>query len=200
MGKELWGSKAIGEKTQRQLDSIRSKKKIVKMFILVVLIFGLRTLLASVSRIFHLCILRYQHHLPPVYATCVFGLLLQYYRSAICGWRNCTDCTFERSDSYSLRNTPSNSKSGDFKGNYTKKNLKQIRRLTTKWRDGTLRHRYSSTRRERRYENGDAVQHTVVPPTSKNYCEGKLQLDHICRLNTKRSHRSRGKKTITTDL
>nr|CAH7754246.1 unnamed protein product [Callosobruchus chinensis] len=41
MGKVLWGSKAIGEKTQRQLDSIQSKKKIVKMFILIVLIFGL---------------------------------------------------------------------------------------------------------------------------------------------------------------
>ncbi|XP_066142581.1 tachykinin-like peptides receptor 86C isoform X1 [Euwallacea fornicatus] len=41
MGKVLWGSKSIGELTQRQLDSIQSKRKVVKMFILVVLIFGL---------------------------------------------------------------------------------------------------------------------------------------------------------------
>ncbi|XP_048521233.1 tachykinin-like peptides receptor 86C isoform X1 [Dendroctonus ponderosae] len=41
MGKVLWGSKSIGELTQRQLDSIRSKRKVVKMFILVVVIFGI---------------------------------------------------------------------------------------------------------------------------------------------------------------
>lgn len=28
MGKVLWGSKSIGELTQRQLDSIRSKRKV----------------------------------------------------------------------------------------------------------------------------------------------------------------------------
>ncbi|XP_030754649.1 tachykinin-like peptides receptor 86C [Sitophilus oryzae] len=41
MGKVLWGSRSIGELTQRQADAIRSKRKVVKMFILVVLIFGL---------------------------------------------------------------------------------------------------------------------------------------------------------------
>nr|XP_018916865.1 PREDICTED: tachykinin-like peptides receptor 86C isoform X1 [Bemisia tabaci] len=40
MGKALWGSKAIGELTQRQQDSIQSKKKVVKMFIVVVIIFA----------------------------------------------------------------------------------------------------------------------------------------------------------------
>ncbi|XP_038223023.1 tachykinin-like peptides receptor 86C [Zerene cesonia] len=41
MGKVLWGSRSIGELTQRQLDSIRSKRKVVKMFILVIIIFGI---------------------------------------------------------------------------------------------------------------------------------------------------------------
>ncbi|XP_060523858.1 tachykinin-like peptides receptor 86C [Cylas formicarius] len=41
MGKVLWGSKSIGERTQRQINSIRSKRKVVKMFFLVVMIFGL---------------------------------------------------------------------------------------------------------------------------------------------------------------
>ncbi|KAL0832963.1 hypothetical protein ABMA28_001097 [Loxostege sticticalis] len=41
MGKVLWGSRSIGELTQRQVDSIRSKRKVVKMFILVIVIFGI---------------------------------------------------------------------------------------------------------------------------------------------------------------
>ncbi|XP_045460020.1 tachykinin-like peptides receptor 86C isoform X1 [Harmonia axyridis] len=41
MGKVLWGSASIGEMTQRHKDSIRSKRKVVKMFILIVSIFGI---------------------------------------------------------------------------------------------------------------------------------------------------------------
>ncbi|XP_054263186.1 tachykinin-like peptides receptor 86C isoform X1 [Macrosteles quadrilineatus] len=41
MGRELWGSKSIGEQTQRQLDAIKSKRKVVRMFIIVVTIFAL---------------------------------------------------------------------------------------------------------------------------------------------------------------
>ncbi|XP_050343422.1 tachykinin-like peptides receptor 86C [Nymphalis io] len=41
MGRVLWGSRSIGELTQRQADSIRSKRKVVKMFILVIVIFGI---------------------------------------------------------------------------------------------------------------------------------------------------------------
>ncbi|KPJ03698.1 Tachykinin-like peptides receptor 86C [Papilio xuthus] len=41
MGRVLWGSRSIGELTQRQLDSIQSKRKVVKMFILVIIIFGI---------------------------------------------------------------------------------------------------------------------------------------------------------------
>ncbi|CAF1253388.1 unnamed protein product [Adineta steineri] len=38
---ELWGQTAIGEVTKRQRDSIQSKRKVVKMLIAVVLIFGI---------------------------------------------------------------------------------------------------------------------------------------------------------------
>ncbi|KAG8320084.1 hypothetical protein J6590_076935 [Homalodisca vitripennis] len=40
MGRELWGSRSIGELTQRQLESIKSKRKVVRMFIVIVTIFG----------------------------------------------------------------------------------------------------------------------------------------------------------------
>ncbi|XP_011313057.1 tachykinin-like peptides receptor 86C isoform X2 [Fopius arisanus] len=40
MGRKLWGSKSIGEHTQHQKESMKSKRKVVKMFIIVVLIFG----------------------------------------------------------------------------------------------------------------------------------------------------------------
>ncbi|XP_055584700.1 tachykinin-like peptides receptor 86C [Uranotaenia lowii] len=41
MGRELWGSRSIGEHTERQLESMKSKKKVVRMFIIVVTIFGI---------------------------------------------------------------------------------------------------------------------------------------------------------------
>ncbi|CAG2059772.1 unnamed protein product, partial [Timema podura] len=41
MGRELWGNRSIGELTQRQLDAIKSKRKVIQMFILVVIIFAL---------------------------------------------------------------------------------------------------------------------------------------------------------------
>lgn len=31
MGRELWGSRSIGELTQRQIDSIKSKRKVSRM-------------------------------------------------------------------------------------------------------------------------------------------------------------------------
>lgn len=33
MGRELWGSRAIGVLTQRQVDSIKSKRKVIYSFI-----------------------------------------------------------------------------------------------------------------------------------------------------------------------
>ncbi|XP_068201558.1 tachykinin-like peptides receptor 86C [Palaemon carinicauda] len=41
IGRELWGSKTIGEMSERQINSIRSKRRIVKMFIVIVAAFGL---------------------------------------------------------------------------------------------------------------------------------------------------------------
>lgn len=41
MGRELWGSKSIGEHTERQRESVCAKKKVVRMFIAVVAIFGI---------------------------------------------------------------------------------------------------------------------------------------------------------------
>ncbi|XP_074094075.1 tachykinin-like peptides receptor 86C isoform X2 [Cotesia typhae] len=40
MGRELWGIKSIGEHTEHQKYSMKSKRKVVKMFIIVVTIFG----------------------------------------------------------------------------------------------------------------------------------------------------------------
>ncbi|CAL4097464.1 unnamed protein product [Meganyctiphanes norvegica] len=39
IGFTLWGSRSIGEQTQRQMDAIRSKRKVVKMMVVVVIIF-----------------------------------------------------------------------------------------------------------------------------------------------------------------
>jgi len=32
MGKELWGSHSIGERTERQLESMKSKRKVKELF------------------------------------------------------------------------------------------------------------------------------------------------------------------------
>ncbi|XP_001652376.3 tachykinin-like peptides receptor 99D [Aedes aegypti] len=40
VGLELWGSKSIGECTQRQLENIKSKRRVVKMMMVVVVIFA----------------------------------------------------------------------------------------------------------------------------------------------------------------
>ncbi|CAG2106386.1 unnamed protein product [Medioppia subpectinata] len=41
VGRELWGSQSIGECTAKQMESIKSKRKIVKMMMMVVAIFGI---------------------------------------------------------------------------------------------------------------------------------------------------------------
>merc|ERR550532_3885061 len=40
IGLELWGQQAIGEATAVQADSIKSKRRVVKMMVMVVIIFG----------------------------------------------------------------------------------------------------------------------------------------------------------------
>ncbi|XP_017462280.1 PREDICTED: tachykinin-like peptides receptor 86C [Rhagoletis zephyria] len=41
MGRVLWGSRSIGENTDRQMESMRSKRKVVRMFIAIVSIFAI---------------------------------------------------------------------------------------------------------------------------------------------------------------
>ncbi|XP_055387751.1 tachykinin-like peptides receptor 86C [Condylostylus longicornis] len=41
MGRVLWGSRSIGENTERQIESMKSKKKVVRMFIAIVSIFAI---------------------------------------------------------------------------------------------------------------------------------------------------------------
>ncbi|XP_047103613.1 bombesin receptor subtype-3-like [Schistocerca piceifrons] len=40
MGRQLWGDRAIGESTDRQQEAVRSKRKVVRMLVLVVSIFA----------------------------------------------------------------------------------------------------------------------------------------------------------------
>ncbi|XP_013138830.1 PREDICTED: neuromedin-K receptor-like [Papilio polytes] len=40
IGRELWGSKSIGESSQRQADNVKSKRRVVKMMIVIVVIFA----------------------------------------------------------------------------------------------------------------------------------------------------------------
>ncbi|XP_018330167.1 tachykinin-like peptides receptor 99D isoform X2 [Agrilus planipennis] len=40
IGIELWGSQSIGESTQRQIENIKSKRRVVKMMVVVVIIFA----------------------------------------------------------------------------------------------------------------------------------------------------------------
>lgn len=74
MGRELWGSRSIGELTQRQIDSIKSKRKVYspsnRTFRAFIKTFSLISgcedvynsssdiclLLAALSRLFYLCL------------------------------------------------------------------------------------------------------------------------------------------------
>ncbi|XP_066903444.1 tachykinin-like peptides receptor 86C [Halyomorpha halys] len=108
MGKELWGSRSIGELTQRQIDSIKSKRKVVKMFILIVIVFAVCWLP------YHLYFIYTHHRKDVVYTKYVQHIYLgfywlamanammnpaiyyfmnprfrEYFRKAICDWDCC---------------------------------------------------------------------------------------------------------------
>ncbi|XP_073985809.1 tachykinin-like peptides receptor 86C isoform X4 [Rhodnius prolixus] len=106
MGRELWGSRSIGELTQRQLDSIKSKRKVVGMLLVIVLVFGLCWL---PYHGYFLCAhhwpaLVYTRHVQHVYlafywlamSNAMLNPLIyysmnhrfrEYFRKAVCEWR-----------------------------------------------------------------------------------------------------------------
>ncbi|XP_047984209.1 tachykinin-like peptides receptor 86C [Leguminivora glycinivorella] len=107
MGRVLWGSRSIGELTQRQIDSIRSKRKVVKMFILVIVIFGICWLPYQSYFIythFNPSILykKYVQHVylgfywlamanamvNPIIYYWMNAKFRTYFRTAMCGWRD----------------------------------------------------------------------------------------------------------------
>ncbi|XP_054286481.1 tachykinin-like peptides receptor 86C [Macrosteles quadrilineatus] len=116
MGRELWGSRSIGELTQRQIDSIKSKRKVVRMFIVIVTIFGVCWLP------YHSYFLYTHYHRDVPYSKYVQHLYLmfywlamsnamvnpliyywmnarfrQYFRTAVCEWR-CLQRSEQHSD------------------------------------------------------------------------------------------------------
>ncbi|CAH1176890.1 unnamed protein product [Phaedon cochleariae] len=106
MGTVLWGSRSIGEKTQRQIDAIRSKRKVVKMFILVVMIFGICWLPYHGYFIYvyfdtNVIFSRYTQHVylgfywfamsnamvNPLIYYWMNARFRKYFKSVICGWK-----------------------------------------------------------------------------------------------------------------
>ncbi|XP_063619643.1 tachykinin-like peptides receptor 86C [Cydia splendana] len=107
MGRVLWGSRSIGELTQRQIDSIRSKRKVVKMFILVIVIFGICWLPYQSYFIYthfnpSIMYKKYVQHVylgfywlamanamvNPIIYYWMNAKFRTYFRTAMCGWRD----------------------------------------------------------------------------------------------------------------
>ncbi|XP_018570439.1 tachykinin-like peptides receptor 86C [Anoplophora glabripennis] len=199
MGRVLWGSSSIGEMTQRQLDAIRSKRKVVKMFISVVLIFGICWLPYHAYFIYiyydtNVIFSKYTQHVylgfywfamsnamvNPLIYYWMNARFRQYFKSAICGWNI---CRFNRNeDSPAIgRHSHSFSKSGA---------------------DGSTKIRISSPReKEQRYQNGNSLKQ-YSPMERGNSSEKDGSLRDSRRNSNRWSSRSitQGKQKRTTNL
>ncbi|XP_050714385.1 tachykinin-like peptides receptor 99D [Eriocheir sinensis] len=72
IGHELWGSRSIGELTERQATSIRSKRRVVKMFLVIVAVFAVCWLpqQAFFLYTYHNAAVLDTAHIQHVYLTC----------------------------------------------------------------------------------------------------------------------------------
>ncbi|KAL7023259.1 hypothetical protein ACKWTF_012541 [Chironomus riparius] len=73
MGRELWGSRSIGEHTERQLESMKSKRKVVRMFVMIVTMFAVFWLP------YHLFFIYSYHNISMASASYVQHLYLAFY-------------------------------------------------------------------------------------------------------------------------
>ncbi|XP_023012805.1 tachykinin-like peptides receptor 86C [Leptinotarsa decemlineata] len=191
MGTVLWGSRSIGEKTQRQVDSIKSKRKVVKMFILVVLIFGICWLPYHSYFIYiyfdtKILFSRYTQHVylgfywfamsnamvNPLIYYWMNARFRKYFKAAIFGWIRYIQ---NRRDS---DETPPNDENRSH--SYSRSGA-----------EGTIRVRLSRRERNYHYQNGSALQIT----------RANLNGDSESIKSRRWSTRSRSwKKQMTTDL
>ncbi|CAG9853775.1 unnamed protein product [Phyllotreta striolata] len=159
MGSVLWGSRSIGEKTQRQIDAIKSKRRVVKMFVSIVVIFGVCWLPYHGYFIYvyfdtNILFKKYTQHVylgfywfamsnamvNPLIYYWMNGRFRKYFKSAVCAGLTCRARrkNTEESQHFNDRQFQSLSKSG---GN------------------GTIKIRVTSPRdKEQRYRNGNPLQ------------------------------------------
>nr|XP_015837848.1 PREDICTED: tachykinin-like peptides receptor 86C isoform X2 [Tribolium castaneum] len=140
MGKELWGSRSIGEMTQRQIDSIRSKRKVVKMFIFVVFIFAICWLpyhgyFLYVYYDTDIIFSKYTQHVylafywfamsnamvNPLIYYWMNARFRQYFKTAICGWKECILHKKCQGDDSSLHTECRQSHSGFYRSRKSKR-------------------------------------------------------------------------------
>ncbi|XP_044257934.1 tachykinin-like peptides receptor 86C isoform X1 [Tribolium madens] len=143
MGKELWGSRSIGEMTQRQIDSIRSKRKVVKMFIFVVFIFAICWLpyhgyFLYVYYDTEIIFSKYTQHVylafywfamsnamvNPLIYYWMNARFRQYFKTAICGWKECILHKKCKGDDSSLNTEFRQSHSGFYRSRKSKREEK----------------------------------------------------------------------------
>ncbi|CAH1101890.1 unnamed protein product [Psylliodes chrysocephalus] len=194
MGSVLWGSRSIGEKTQRQIEAVKSKRRVVKMFISVVMIFGVCWLPYHGYFIYvyfdtNILFYKYTQHVylgfywfamsnamvNPIIYYWMNARFRKYFKFAVCVWITCKvrRKSTENSSPFNGRHFNSMSKSG---GN------------------GTIKVRVTSPRdKEPGYHNGNPLQEYSTANRSNNADTESLK-------SRKWSNRSRKKIKTTTEL